>query len=162
MKRIDTDAAFDLLLESLEKLTPRTDDAKRVARIIKRLQNLRKREWAPIRNRLMAKSGNARGKNLPAGARTPQKAFYLPLLKVLNAAGGSLKAAEAIRQTGTKIPLNDFDKEPLRSGEVRWKNTVRFARNELVILGLMEKGASGMWIITKAGQDYLKKQQLTQ
>lgn len=156
-KRIDTDTAFDLLLETLGTLTVKAKDEPRVARIIKQLQSLRKRQWAPIRNRLIAKSGNSKGKNLPAGARTPSKAFYLPLLKALQSAGGTMKAADAIQLTGEHIQLNDYDNELLRSGEVRWKNAVRFARKDLIESGLMQKGTSGLWIITKAGQAYLNK-----
>lgn len=156
--RIDTDTAFDLLLETLGGLTVKAKDEPRVARIITQLQSLRKKQWFPIRNRIIAKSDHSKGKNLPAGAKTPSKAFYLPLLKILQAAGGGIKAAEAIRQIGLCVRLNDYDNELLRSGGIRWENTVRFARNELVKKGLMQKGTSGMWQISKAGQAHLKNQ----
>ena len=42
--------------------------------------------------------------------------------------------------------LNEVDRQALKSGELRWRNTVRFARNDLVTQGKLADGSDfGFW-----------------
>ena len=67
------------------------------------------------------------------GERTPTEGFYAPLLQVLKEAGGQLTANEAIDLVGelTEDHLNEVDRARLPSGEIRWRNTVRWAKQRL-------------------------------
>jgi len=82
------------------------------------------------------------------GERTPTEEFYRPLLEVLGSAGGQLAPVEAINQVGRimEAKLNDVDRARLPSGEVRWRNTVRWAAQRLAEQDKLDKGAPhGVW-----------------
>lgn len=86
------------------------------------------------------------------GERTPTEEFYEPLLQVLGAAGGQLPAVEAIDQVGKVMAerLNDVDRARLPSGEVRWRNSVRWARQRLEEQGKLDGNAPyGTWKLTR-------------
>jgi len=82
------------------------------------------------------------------GQKTPNEAFYGPIVKVLKDGGGRLPTAEAVDQVGELVAdqLSEIDLEPLKSGELRWRNTVRFARNDLVTKGILRGDSDfGIW-----------------
>lgn len=84
----------------------------------------------------------------PRGEKTPNEAFYGPLVKVLREAGGELRAQEAVERVGDLMAdeLNEIDRAPLKTGELRWKNTVRWARNDLVSEGTLDSDSPhGIW-----------------
>jgi len=82
------------------------------------------------------------------GERTPTEAFYEPLLHVLKEAGGELSAAEAIDRIGRVMAgqLNEVDRSRLPSGELRWRNGARWARQRLENQGKLDTQAPyGVW-----------------
>lgn len=82
------------------------------------------------------------------GEKTPNEAFYDPIKKVL--ADGQLRCAEAIDRVGRLMELNDVDKAVLKSGEVRWRNTCRWARTRLMENGVLDDNAPhGWWRLSK-------------
>jgi len=94
------------------------------------------------------------------GLRTPQHAYYRPILQVLVDAGGSARAANVIAQVYHHVQhvLNAYDHEPLPSNpkETRWANAVAWARNDLRELGFIASGSpQGVWEITSAGRAWL-------
>lgn len=96
----------------------------------------------------------ARGQALSSirSLKTPNQAFYGPLVRVLREAGGELTAGEAVDRVGQLMAdrLNDVDRSAVKSGEVRWRNTVRFARNDLVKQGMMDdESPFGIWRLAK-------------
>ena len=99
---------------------------------------------------------------LRKGVRTPESAYYVPILKVLDQMGGGGKVAEVLERVGRlmKPILKDVDYQPLASGpdNPRWRNAAQWARNSMVNEGLL-KGDSprGVWEITDAGQARLKQ-----
>ncbi len=97
---------------------------------------------------------------LPRGLRTPEKAFYQPILKILNELGGSAKASdvlERLEQTMKDI-LKEIDHEPLPSGEIRWRKTANFARDTMVKKGLLKSGSPwSIWEISDFGRMDLTK-----
>jgi len=82
------------------------------------------------------------------GEKTPIEEFYAPLVRVLKEAGGKLPANEAIERVGQLMAqsLNDVDRSRLPSGEVRWRNTVRWASQRLQKEGKLDKKNTwGVW-----------------
>jgi restriction endonuclease Mrr len=54
--------------------------------------------------------------------------------------------------------LTPRDFEPLKSGEIRWRNRARFARLRMKELGLLSDSSHrGIWEITESGRQYLAK-----
>lgn len=87
-------------------------------------------------------------KRAKKGERTPTDDFFDPLIRVLEEGGGELPAVEAIDHVGRLMAdrLNDVDCARLPSGEVRWRNSVRWARQRLEDLGkLDDKAPYGVW-----------------
>ncbi len=92
--------------------------------------------------------------------RTDQTAFLLPVLEILRECGGKAEAKRVIQQLEDKMKdqLKPVDHERLRSGQIRWKNTAQWARNELVTEGYLSKDSPrGVWEITEKGREYLKR-----
>ena len=101
---------------------------------------------------------------LQRGLRTQQDAYYRPILQVLEQMGGSGRAGNVIDCVGQVMQgtLRDVDYELLRSqNTVRWRNTARWARNEMVREGLLkEDSPHRTWEISEQGRRYLQDQQL--
>lgn len=104
----------------------------------------------------IGKSGRKRGKRSGGGKmrkrannwRTRNPEFFGPLVKVLREAGGALETGAAVDRVGELMGdrLTEADHKAIGSGEIRWRNTVRFARKDLVGEGVLEKGSSpGTW-----------------
>lgn len=81
------------------------------------------------------------------GEKTAIEVFYEPILRVLKEAGGKLPVDEAIERVGKLMAdrLNDVDHARLPSGEVRWRNTLRWASQRLKQEGKLEKKPWGTW-----------------
>ncbi len=76
----------------------------------------------------------------PSGKKTPQKKYRISILQTLFEMGGSGQAKIVIDRVGEKMKdvLNDYDKKPLKSrGEIRWRNTVAWTRNDLLRRGIL-------------------------
>lgn len=80
--------------------------------------------------------------------------LHLPLLKVLSDAGGSLSSHDAIEQVKKYYPrLAPEDlASRLDSGGNRLNNRIRWAKQDLVLAGEVERSTSGIWKITPRGQ----------
>ena len=101
------------------------------------------------------KSGN---KRLPPGSgRTVQAKFRKPILEILKVSGEPVAVKEVMNQLEKKMKLAPVDFETVKSGQVRWRNTAQWARNELVSEGLVKKDSPrGVWQISEKGEDSLK------
>ncbi len=97
---------------------------------------------------------------LPRGLRTPIKEFKVPILVVLVELGGRGRAADVLDRVGEKLEavLTPHDWDPLQSGEIRWRYTVRWARKAMVEEGLLANNSPiGIWEITPAGLEWLAR-----
>jgi len=95
----------------------------------------------------------------PPGSLLPVGAYWLPILAILDEAGGSAAANDVIDALEARMgdELKDRDRETLRNGEVRWRNRARFARLRMKERGLLSKTSPrGVWEITKRGVAYLR------
>ena len=98
---------------------------------------------------------------LKPGMRTPNRAFHLPLLVALSQLGGSGTVQAILDRVHQmmKDQLNEFDYQSLPSdpNSVRWENTVRWVRNQLVEEGhLASNSPHGIWEITEAGRKHVR------
>jgi restriction system protein len=94
---------------------------------------------------------------LRKGLRTPEAAYYHPILMVLERMGGSGKVAEVLERVKQimKPVLKDVDHQPLASGpdNPRWRNTAQWARNSMIKEGLLKPDSPrGVWEITEGGR----------
>lgn len=99
---------------------------------------------------------------LRKGLRTPESAYYLAILRVLCDMGGSAKMHDVLAKVGEamKPVLRDVDYQPLASDPdmPRWRNAAQWARYSMVKEGLLKADSPrGIWEITNAGRDYLRK-----
>jgi len=98
---------------------------------------------------------------LRKGLRTPESAYYLPILTALNELGGSAKmqtVLEKVYETMKPI-LKDVDHQPLASDPdmPRWRNSAQWARNTMRQEGLIKDDSPhGTWEISDAGRQKLK------
>jgi len=97
---------------------------------------------------------------LRRGLRTPEEAYYKPILEALQALGGSAPMAQVLDRVlrSMKGVLRDVDYEPLVSDPEmpRWRNAARWARNSMVKQGLLRSNSPrGVWQISEAGIRFL-------
>lgn len=190
-KNIPTDvsAAFELLLEEIEieintldraaskasdehdRISAREalEQADQITTFRDKVVSLRK-EWetlaeAPkvsVSKEIISVERRNMGR-LQRGMRTPEKAFYDPILKILNEAGGSVRISDVMSKLEPlmKGVLKQVDYEPLPSQPetTRWYNTAQWACNTMVKEGLLKSNSRwGIWEITEAGRRSLSKE----
>ncbi|MBK8914756.1 MAG: winged helix-turn-helix domain-containing protein [Phycisphaerales bacterium] len=94
---------------------------------------------------------------LRKGVRTPEAAYYQPILTVLSRMGGTGKVAETLEQVKQlmKPVLKDVDFQPLASGpdNPRWRNAAQWARNSMIKEGFLKADSPrGVWEISDTGR----------
>ena len=145
--------------------------AKKIALICDKAEALNQ-EWSLLTQQSNNKSKVVNGKpkitkdfvhrhslgRLENGIRTPEKTYRRPILKALNALGGSASATEVLEYVYriVKPLLKDVDFEPV-DNMPRWKKAAHWARRKMVEEGLLEGNSPrGIWEIGEAGKLYLK------
>lgn len=78
----------------------------------------------------------------------------LPLLKVIDEAGGSLPLTEAVAKIEEHYPglTEDEKASRLKSGGNRWVNRVQWVRQKLLWKGELDGSVHGVWRITEKGK----------
>jgi restriction system protein len=94
------------------------------------------------------------------GLRTPETAFFCPILQALSDVGGSAKRSEVflILEQSMKDVLKPIDYHILSSEaeQIRWQNSAQWARNLMVKEGLLRADSPvGIWEITEKGRAWL-------
>jgi hypothetical protein len=90
----------------------------------------------------------------PRGMKTPQRAFREPILRALYELGGSGQISEILEKVYVLIrdKLKEVDHQRLASGQIRWRNTAQWERNNMVNEGLIKKNSPiGTWELTAKG-----------
>jgi hypothetical protein len=101
---------------------------------------------------------------LRRGLRTPEEAYYRPILQALDSLGGSApvgQVLEKVRQLMAKV-LRKVDSEPLASDpeSPRWRNAAQWARNSMTREGLLKNDSPrGIWELSDAGRRALTSPQ---
>ena len=104
----------------------------------------------------------AQTKPLKKGLKTAYDEFRYPILETLVRLDGAGRVRDVLRIVEEIIAgqLNIYDYLPLSSNpnSVRWKNTAQWERYNMVQDGLLASDSKrGVWEITEAGRDALRK-----
>ncbi len=184
----NVDAAFDILLEPIEaeidlvnRIGARAfesrnydsarDALERAGRVIAfrdRTAALR-REWVSLAGPQVAEEETAEEHTqrrdlgrLRRGLRTPEEAYYRPILQALVEMNGRAVKGQILDQVGQIMNgvLRDVDYQPLASDPElpRWRNAAQWARNSMVQEGLLrDDSPRGIWEISEAGKRWLQE-----
>jgi Mrr N-terminal domain len=98
----------------------------------------------------------SRAPRAKAGTTLPDAEYEVPILQILRDNSGRAPTREVIDALGEQLDgrLSDADREPLSSGEIRWRNRAQFARLNLIEQGDMVRGSPrGVWEISEQGLD---------
>jgi hypothetical protein len=95
------------------------------------------------------------------GLRTPESAFFCPILQALSDLGGSAKRSEVflILEQSMRDVLKPIDYHILSSEaqQMRWQNSAQWARNLMVKEGLLQADSPvGLWEISEKGREFLQ------
>ena len=95
------------------------------------------------------------------GLRTPEAAFFCPILQALSDLGGSAKRSEVflILEQSMRDVLKPIDYHILSSEaeQMRWQNSAQWARNLMVKEGLLQADSPvGLWEISEKGHEFLQ------
>jgi len=101
-----------------------------------------------------------RGRRAEVGERTPQEAYYVPILQVLDEMGGRGRVARVLERLEEIMgpQLTAVDRELVPCGKhIRWQNAAQWARLEMVEEGLLRSDSPhGIWEISDYGREYLR------
>ncbi|QIG41546.1 hypothetical protein G5V58_01070 [Nocardioides anomalus] len=89
----------------------------------------------------------------PPSRVTDQAAFRPHIVRILKAEG-SLETEDMLLELEMAMEddLRERDRQPTPTGEVRWHQSARTARKEMIDAGLMAGGKPGVWELTDAGR----------
>ena len=95
------------------------------------------------------------------GLRTPEPAFFCPILQALSDLGGSAKRSDIFHllEHSMRDVLKPIDYQILSSEaeQLRWQNSAQWARNLMVKEGLLQADSpGGIWEITEKGRVFLQ------
>jgi hypothetical protein len=177
VKDINVNEAFELLLAELETALQaarskaseasqagRYTEAKASLTVAQRIEQFvsdiraKQREWKSLPGSSRPQPA-ARGR-MPKGSRTPEDAFFLPILRALDALGGEAKVSKILDLVFAEMKphLKPIDIQPVPSDRntPRWRNTAQWARLNLVQQGLLRNDSpNGIWAISEKGRKYL-------
>ncbi len=97
------------------------------------------------------------------GQKVPQSAYELPILESLYSLGGKGHIQKVLDMVKEKMDhlFTDIDYQTLKNGSTqRWENTAQFARNALVIRGILkptEESGWGIWELSDEGVAAVKR-----
>jgi hypothetical protein len=90
-----------------------------------------------------------------------EREIEVPLLKVIDEAGGQLRMLDAVDRVARYFPelTKDDMLRRLSSGRsFLWRNRVQWVRQHLVSKGELDRSVRGMWIITSKGKARLEQE----
>jgi Mrr N-terminal domain len=115
------------------------------------------------RARLAARPGSSRPRRrrtraprAKPGTTLSDAEYEVPILEILRDNGGRAPTREVIDALGEQLDgrLSEADRQPLASGEIRWRNRAQFARLNLIEQGDMVRGSPrGVWEISEQGRE---------
>lgn len=100
------------------------------------------------------------GGRVRRGERTPQEAYYAPIVEVLSEAGGRMKTENIYDPVHDRLSdqFVDVDYDSISSGGTRWKVTTRWARKALVEQGVLaDDSPRGVWELADGWADAWKE-----
>lgn len=94
------------------------------------------------------------GRRAKPGEFTPPEEFEESIITALSEADGELSTQDAIDRVGElmKEKLKPMDMAKIPSGEIRWRNNARWARQKLVEKGRLDSDSPhGVWRLPQNG-----------
>lgn len=96
---------------------------------------------------------------VPKGLRTPERAFIIPILEILEEKGGQADTetviAGILERMDSILKPGDFETTS-STDQPRWKVSLYLARTSLLRQGLLRRDVPrGVWAISEAGREYL-------
>ena len=115
----------------------------------------------PVVQALPPPAGRLIAGRISKGLRTPEPAFFRPILQALSDLGGSAKRSDVfnVLEPSMRGVLQPIDYQILSSEaeQVRWQNSAQWARNLMVKEGLLQSDSPvGIWEITEKGRTFLR------
>lgn len=101
--------------------------------------------------------GPAKIDRIPRGLKVPQSEYEIPILESLYSLGGKGRMQKVLDMVKEKMEhrFSDIEYQTLKNGSTkRWESTAQFARNALVLRGLLkrpEESGWGVWELTELG-----------
>lgn len=92
------------------------------------------------------------------GSLVPLTEYWIPILRYLDEQDGAAHSNDVLEAIGEEMStiLTDKDRQPLRSGAIRWRNRARFARLRMKERGLLRPSSHrGVWEISDDGLRFL-------
>jgi restriction system protein len=143
-------------------------DALRKTRLTATVQSQRSMDTAPAKRRpsvnqaLPPTTGRLIAGRIRKGLRTPEAAFFRPILQALSDLGGAAKRSDVFKvlEPSMRDVLQPIDYQTLSSEteQVRWQNSAQWARNLMVKEGLLQPDSPvGIWEMTEKGRAFLLK-----
>jgi len=148
MKQIEIDDELFAFIQ--QRAEPLIDDANSVLRRVVGLD--RGRPTSPIDRA----SG---GERAAQGSILSEREYWAPILLELAEGGGTGSAKEVTDAVGRRIQdsLTEKDLEQLKSGDIRWRARVQFARLRMKEDGLIDPDQPrGLWVLTAKGRKAAK------
>lgn len=96
-----------------------------------------------------------RGPRAKTGTILSEAEYEIPMLEIIAEHGHRAAAREVLDELETRLDgmLTEVDKEPLASGNIRWRNRAQFVRLRLVEQGdLVKDSPRGIWELTEQGR----------
>jgi hypothetical protein len=93
------------------------------------------------------------------GTLLPESEYEIPILRCLKERRGRAPSREVVEAVGEALgdKLTELDRQPLKSGDIRWENRVAFVRLRLIERGeLVKKSPRGTWEISEKGLKRLR------
>lgn len=106
------------------------------------------------------KANGQTGRAAP-GTLLPESEYEIPILHYLEDRGGRAPSREVVEAVGEALvgKLTELDKQPLKSGDIRWENRAAFVRLRLVERGeLVKQSPRGTWEISDKGRERLRSE----
>jgi restriction system protein len=143
-------------------------DAQRRTRLMAPVQPQRSMDTAPSKRRpdvhqtFPRPMGRLIAGRIRKGLRTPEAAFFRPILQALSDLGGAAKRSDVfnVLESSMRDILKPIDYQTLSSEaeQVRWQNSAQWARNLMVKEGLLQPDSpAGIWEMTEKGRTFLLK-----
>ena len=127
-----------------------------------RMQTISAKPRPSVRHAVPQPVGRLIAGRIRKGLRTPEPAFFRPILQALSDLGGSAKRSDVfiVLEHSMRGVLKPIDYQTLssESEQVRWQNSAQWARNLMVKEGLLQADSPvGIWEITEKGRAWLLK-----
>ena len=143
-------------MEKVEELLEKTKKIQEFNEKLKKFQS----EWKNIlSDSSVTVIDKKTEKRIERGLKTPQSAYVIPILEALIELGEKGEMDKVLSKVYEKMKdiLNEYDFGKLNSGCVRWKNTARWARFDMIKEGLLASDSPrGIWEITEKRREYYK------